>query len=98
VDAATGTATVLVPAGTLRDAAGRPIVVEEVQLSPDERRALVFSNSVPVWRTNTRGTYHLVELATGRVTPLVTVTTPGRPVAAAATPPAPRRTRRARRR
>jgi dipeptidyl-peptidase-4 len=60
-------------------------VPEDVQLSPDERRALVFSNSVPVWRTNTRGTYHLVELATGRVTPLVTVTTPGRPVAAAAT-------------
>jgi len=86
VDAATGAATVLVPAAALRDAAGRPIVPEDVQLSPDERRALVFSNSVPVWRTNTRGTYHLVELATGRVTPLVTVTTPGRPVAAAATP------------
>jgi dipeptidyl-peptidase-4 len=78
VDAATGTATVLVPAGTLRDAAGRPIVVEEVQLAPDERRALLFSNSVRVWRTNTRGTFHVVDLATRRVTPIATVTTPGK--------------------
>jgi dipeptidyl-peptidase-4 len=84
VDAASGAATVLVPAGALRDAAGRPIAVEELQLAPDERRALVFSNSVRVWRSNTRGAFHVVDFATRRVTPLGTVTTPGKPAAAAA--------------
>jgi dipeptidyl-peptidase-4 len=77
VDAASGQATVLVPGGALRDAAGRPLAVEELELSPDERKALLFSNSVRVWRTNTRGTYHVVDFATRRVLPIATVTTPG---------------------
>jgi dipeptidyl-peptidase-4 len=84
VDAATGAATVLVPAGTLRDERGRPIAVEEVQLAPDERRALLFHGSVRVWRSNTRGTFHVVDFATRRVTPVATVTTPGKPAAGAA--------------
>ncbi len=87
VDAATGAATVLVPAGALRDEAGRAIVVEDLQLSPDERKALLFHNSVRVWRTNTRGTFHVVDLDTRRVTPIATVTTPGKPSAAAANAP-----------
>lgn len=77
VDAVTGAATTLVPGGTLKDAAGRAIAVEDVELSPDESKALLFSNSVPVWRTNTRGTYHVVDFATRRVIPIATVTTPG---------------------
>jgi dipeptidyl-peptidase-4 len=84
VDAATGAAAVLVPAGALRDERGRPIAVEELQLSPDERRALLFSGSVRVWRTNTRGTFHVVDFATRRVTPVATVTTPGKPAEGAA--------------
>ncbi len=87
VDAATGAASVLVPAGSLRDEAGRAIVVEDLQLSPDERKALVFHNSVRVWRTNTRGTFHVVDFGTRRVTPIATVTTPGKPSAAAANAP-----------
>ena len=84
VDAASGAATVLVPAGALRDAAGRPLAVEEVQLAPDERKALLFTNSVRVWRSNTRGTFSVVDFATRRVTPVATVTTPGRPATGAA--------------
>ena len=88
VDAATGAATVLVPASALHDEAGRPIVIEDLQLSPDEHRALLFHNSVRVWRTNTRGTFHVVDFATRRVTPIATVTTPGKASAAAANAPA----------
>jgi dipeptidyl-peptidase-4 len=83
VDAATGAATVLVAAAAMRDAAGRPLEVEEVQLAPDERRALVFGSSVRVWRSNTRGTFHVVDFATRRVTPVATVTTPGKPATGA---------------
>jgi hypothetical protein len=32
---------------------------------------------VRVWRSNTRGAFHVVDFATGRVTPVATVTTPG---------------------
>ena len=71
VDAATGAETVLVRAGTLKDAAGLPIDVEDVTLSADETKALIFHGSVRVWRTNTRGTYHVVDFATQAVSPLV---------------------------
>ena len=87
VDAATGASTVLVPASALHDEAGRPIVIENLQLSPDERKALLFHNSVRVWRTNTRGAFHIVDFATQRVTPVATVTTPGKASAAAANAP-----------
>ena len=70
-DAVTGAETVLVPAGVLRHPDGTPIEVEDVTLSPDERKALVFHSSVRVWRTNTRGRYSVVDLATRTVTPLV---------------------------
>jgi dipeptidyl-peptidase 4 len=77
VDAVTGAETVLVRAGTLKDAAGQPIEVEDVTLSADETKALIFHGSVRVWRTNTRGVYHVVDFATQVVSPLV-----GSPVAA----------------
>ncbi len=71
VDAVTGAETVLVPVGVLKNAAGTPLDVEEVTLSADETKALIFHSSVRVWRTNTRGVYHIVDFATKRVTPLV---------------------------
>jgi dipeptidyl-peptidase-4 len=71
VDAVTGAETVLVPVGVLKDANGAPLDVEDVTLSADERKALIFHSSVRVWRTNTRGVYHVVDFATQRVTPLV---------------------------
>lgn len=71
VDAVTGAETVLVPVGVLKDAAGRAMEVEDVTLSADETKALIFHSSVRVWRTNTRGQYHIVDFATKSVTPLV---------------------------
>ena len=82
VDAATGAATVLAAAGALRDGQGRPIDVEEIALSDDERQALLFHGSVRVWRTNTRGVYHVVDFRTGKLTPIATQT--ARPPAEAA--------------
>jgi len=71
VDLVTGAETVLADAATLVDAAGTRIPVEEITLSPDEQKALLFANSVPVWRTNSRGVYYLLDLAARRVTPIV---------------------------
>src|SRR5438128_5194729 len=67
VDVVTGQSTVLVPASALVDERRRPIEVEAFELSADERKALLFHGSVRVWRTNTRGTYHVVDFDTRRV-------------------------------
>ncbi len=75
VDAVTGAETVLLPAGALKDANGTPLDVEDVTLSADESKALIFHSSVRVWRTNTRGVYHVVDFATKSVTPLVNLPT-----------------------
>jgi dipeptidyl-peptidase-4 len=77
VDAVTGQATVLVEAAALVDADRRPIPVEAIELSPDERKALLFSNSVRVWRSNTRGVYHVVDFGTKMVMPVATGSTLG---------------------
>jgi dipeptidyl-peptidase-4 len=78
VDAASGSETVVVAAAKLVGDDGRRFAIEDMQLSPDESRALLFHNSVRVWRANTRGVYDVVELSTGKLTPLVTVTSPSR--------------------
>ncbi|MBX6333116.1 MAG: DPP IV N-terminal domain-containing protein, partial [Gemmatimonadaceae bacterium] len=70
VDAATGAATVLAAAADLVDEHGERIAIESFSLSADGARALLFHNSVRVWRRNTRGVYHVVDFATRRVTPL----------------------------
>jgi dipeptidyl-peptidase 4 len=71
IDAVTGAETVLVPASVLQDASGKAIDVEDVTLSANETKALIFDSSVRVWRTNTRGRYHVVDFATRAVTALV---------------------------
>ena len=38
--------------------------IEAYQFSPDKKRLLIFTNSKPVWRQNTRGDYWLLELDT----------------------------------
>ena len=76
VDVETGRATVLAAAATLVDESGKPIEVEDIQLSADERKALLFHSSVRVWRTNTRGVYHLLDFATKRVVPIAQIRTP----------------------
>ncbi|HEU4641560.1 MAG TPA: S9 family peptidase [Gemmatimonadaceae bacterium] len=70
VDPATGRSTVLIDAAALARGMGEPARVEDIVLSDDGRKALVFHNSVRVWRRNTRGVYHVVDLVTGAVTPI----------------------------
>ncbi|AHG92074.1 peptidase S9B dipeptidylpeptidase IV domain protein [Gemmatirosa kalamazoonensis] len=77
VDAVTGQTTVLVEARALVDADRRPIAIEEIELSPDERKALLFHNSVRVWRSNTRGVYHVVDFDTKMVRPIAVGSTLG---------------------
>jgi dipeptidyl-peptidase-4 len=69
VDIATGTEEVLVRADQL-SAQGKRIDVEDLSLSGDEQQALLFHNSVQVWRANTRGVFHVFDLRTGRLTPV----------------------------
>ncbi|MFI5210586.1 MAG: DPP IV N-terminal domain-containing protein, partial [Gemmatimonadales bacterium] len=40
----------------------RPLVIEDYSWSADGRQLLVFTNSQPVWRTNTRGDYWTLNL------------------------------------
>ncbi|MEE8154609.1 MAG: S9 family peptidase [Phycisphaerales bacterium] len=70
-DAATGDATVLVSAEQLtppdRD---RPLRVADFAWSDDGRQLMVFTNTRRVWRANTRGDYWVLDLDTGRLSPL----------------------------
>jgi dipeptidyl-peptidase-4 len=61
-DTERGTREVLVPAARLiPSGADQPLEIEEYAWSPDNRLLLVFTNSRPVWRLNTRGDYWLLD-------------------------------------
>ena len=65
-DTRRGTRTVVIPATRLVPAgASRPLDIEEYAWSPDNSRLLVFTNSRPVWRLNTRGDYWLLDRRRG---------------------------------
>ena len=44
-----------------------PLAVEEYSWSPDTKLLLIFTNTRPVWRLNTRGDYWVLERASGRL-------------------------------
>jgi dipeptidyl-peptidase-4 len=69
VDIATGKETVLAKADQLA-AEGKKLDVEEISLSGDEQMAILFHNSVQVWRTNTRGLFTVYDFRTGKLTPV----------------------------
>ena len=69
VDIATGTETVLATGDQLA-AEGKKLEVEEISLSGDERMAILFHNSVQVWRTNTRGLFTIYDFRSGTLTPV----------------------------
>ncbi|HEX8432940.1 MAG TPA: S9 family peptidase [Longimicrobium sp.] len=72
-DARTGTRTRLVEGARLVPAgATKPIEIEDYTWSADERKLLLYTNSQPVWRANTKGTYYVYDLASGRLTPVST--------------------------
>ena len=79
VDIVTGQPTVLVPASAIVGTDGKRLDVEEITLSDDESKALLFHDSRRVWRTNTRGVYHVLDLATRKLTPIVTSTESAKP-------------------
>ena len=64
VDAATGKATVIVPATRLvPSGASDPIEIEDYAWSPDHSKLLVYTNTARVWRQNTRGDYWVLDLS-----------------------------------
>jgi dipeptidyl-peptidase-4 len=52
----------LVPAGETD-----PLLIEEFDLSPDQQKLLIFTNSEKVWRSNTRGDFWVLDLRTGKL-------------------------------
>jgi dipeptidyl-peptidase-4 len=65
-DTERGTRAILVSAAELTPpGAGEPLEVEDYGWSADLRRLLVFTNSQPVWRLNTRGDYWVFDREAG---------------------------------
>jgi len=70
-DSETGRRDVLVPASRLTPpGASAPLEIDEYDWSPDQRRLLVFTNTKPVWRLNTRGDYWVLDRTSGKLTRL----------------------------
>jgi len=64
-DVESGIRTLLVPAARLIPPGDSiPLSVENYVWSPDESQLLIFTNSRPVWRSNTRGDYWALDLGT----------------------------------
>lgn len=70
-DSETGRREVLVAASRLTPpGATAPLEIDEYSWSPDQRRLLVFTNTKPVWRLNTRGDYWVLDRTSGKLTRL----------------------------
>ena len=69
IDLATGDTVVLASAATLAEG-GKRLEIEDVRLSGDETKALLFHSSRPLVPHKEGGFYHLLDLKTGRLTPL----------------------------
>jgi dipeptidyl-peptidase-4 len=64
-DATTGERSILVPAAKLTpSSASTALRLEDFQLSQDEQKILLFTNSARVWRSNTRGDFWIFDLKT----------------------------------
>src|SRR4051812_28501367 len=67
-DIATGAREILMAADKLVPAgASTPLTVEEFEISPDAKKALLFTNTERVWRSNTRGDYWVIDLTSGKL-------------------------------
>lgn len=55
----------LIPAG-----GGNPIAIESYQFSPDGSKLLIFTNSVRVWRQNTKGVFYVWDFRRRELTPV----------------------------
>ena len=65
-ETATGKREVLVSAAKLTPAGAKsPLAIEDYSWSKDKSRLLIYTNSAPVWRQNTRGDYWVLNLQSG---------------------------------
>jgi dipeptidyl-peptidase 4 len=64
-ETATGKREVLVSAEKLIPSGEAPLAIEDYAWSKDKTRLLVYTNSAPVWRLNTRGDYWVLNLVSG---------------------------------
>jgi dipeptidyl-peptidase-4 len=72
-DAVTGTRTLLLRGASLiPPGQPAPVAIEEYHFSNDESKLLIFTNSAPVWRQNTKGTFYVWDFATKRLIPVST--------------------------
>ncbi|HEU5049754.1 MAG TPA: S9 family peptidase [Gemmatimonadales bacterium] len=70
-DTESGTRSVLITAAQLTPPGDTmPLAIENYIWSPDRNALLIFTNSQPVWRTNTRGDYWVLDRASGKLTKL----------------------------
>ena len=68
-DPATGSRQLLVPATRLVPrGTSQPLILEDYEWSEDGTKLLIFTNTVRVWRTNTKGDYWVLDLASGALT------------------------------
>jgi dipeptidyl-peptidase-4 len=65
-ETATGKRDILVSAAKLIPAGAKsPLMIEDYSWSKDKTRLLIYTNSAPVWRQNTRGDYWVLNLQSG---------------------------------
>lgn len=63
-EAASGARTILIGATSLvPNGASAPLAIDDYTWSKDGRKLLIFTNSKPVWRQNTRGDYWVFDIA-----------------------------------
>ena len=75
VDIASGRSTLLVDGSGLVGEDGKAIAIDELTWSGDRKRVLVFHSSERVWRANTRGRFHVLDIASGKLIPVTSVDT-----------------------
>jgi dipeptidyl-peptidase 4 len=67
-DVEKGSREVLVPAARLVPPGGsEPILIQDYAWSPDGTQLLIFTNTKPVWRLNTRGDYWVLDRPSGKL-------------------------------
>lgn len=75
VDARSGTQELLVRASDLMPRGkGKPIAIESYWFSNDETQVLIFTNSVRVWRRNTKGEFYVWDRKKRQLNPISDVT------------------------
>lgn len=62
---ADGARSVLISAAQITPKGGKPLAIEDYEWSADGSKLLIFTNTRPVWRDNTRGDYWVLDRKTG---------------------------------